>query len=144
MTQPDVVDPGPTPSPDIPITEVPSAWISPSFWITMLPVISAVVGYFLHRQVDLSGQSAAIGLIAASVASGLLAISRALRHKAVLVANTAAQSMRLEHLHFDQVRALERQRLEVRAMELSMPDVQTPVPAKRTSAKKTTPRARKA
>lgn len=135
MTQPDVVDPGPTPSPDVPITEVPSAWTSPSFWITLLPTISAVAGYFLHKQIDLSGQAAAIGLIAASLASGLLAISRAMRHQAVLAANSTAQHLRLDHLHFEQVQALEHQRLELRAKELS-----TSVPPLPT-AKKTTARA---
>lgn len=106
MTQPtDVVDPGPAPSPDVPITEVPPAWTSTSFWVTMVPVISAVLGFFLHKQIDLSGMAAAIGLIAASVATGALALARALHHSAVIAANTAAQGLRLEHLRWTQERA---------------------------------------
>lgn len=142
MTQPnnDPVDPGPAPSPDVPITEVPSAWTSPSFWITLIPVISAVAGFFLHRQIDLSGQAAAIGLLAASLASGLLAISRSMRHQAVVAANSAAQGLRLDQLRWEQDRALEHQRLEVRAMEVATAKQPRPTPRKRATPQ--TPRKR--
>lgn len=93
----DMIQPGSvSATPDIPITDTPPVLTSPSFWVTMLPTISAIIGYFLHKQIDLSSQSAAIGLIGASIAAGALAIARSMRHKAVLEANNRAQSLALD------------------------------------------------
>lgn len=80
-------------SPDVPLAEVPPVWTSPSFWVTLLPVVSAVLGFFLHKQIDLSALSAGLSLIAASLASAGLAIARSMRHRALLEANTAKQAL---------------------------------------------------
>jgi hypothetical protein len=84
-------------SPDVPLADTPPVWTSPSFWVTILPVISAIVGFFLHKQIDLSGQSAAIGLLGASLATGALAIARSMRHKALLEANSRDKQYMLDH-----------------------------------------------
>jgi hypothetical protein len=81
-------------SPDIPISETPPVWTSPSFWLTLIPLLSSVAGFFFHDEIDLSDEAAGIALIAASISTGALALARALRHKAVLEANTQAMIQR--------------------------------------------------
>ena len=90
--------------PEPPYVEMPSVWTSPSFWVSIATAVAAIVGFFLHEQIDITPIAGAIGLIAAAIATGALAIARALRHKAVLEANLRAASLRHESFYMNQER----------------------------------------
>lgn len=84
------------PAPEVPPVVMPPAWTSYSWWLGLVPVISGVIGFFLHKQIDLSPIAGAIALVGSSVAAGLIALARAMRHHDALQAETARISMRQE------------------------------------------------
>lgn len=131
-------------APDV-TADTPPVWTSPSFWVSILPIVSAIAGFYLHKQIDLSGQSAAIGLLGASIASGALAIARSMRHKALLEANSREKQYALDHYASmqptrDEERLAQTFRYieeDMRAHDARLKKLEKPV-AKKTAAKKTT------
>lgn len=94
--------PDPTPIPDpipapLPVPADSPVWTSPSFYFNLIVVAGTLAGLLFHKTFDVSSTGQAWAAVAASIAAGIYAIARSMKHKVAANERIAALQLRLAY-----------------------------------------------